>query len=233
MNQAAHLHRLQQLDTRLDQNNARLAEIDALLNEDETVRAARKAAEDARSALEKARQALRSIEFQAQDLQIRIDQANSSLYGGTIRNPKELQDLQKDIESLRRQLSALEDHQITAMVEVEQEEAADASLAQTLARTLSAVSEQKAGLVGEQTRLKKEVERLLIERQAALALIQATSLETYSRIREQRKGIAVAEVDEGTCAVCGAPVRPALSQAARLQPALQYCVSCGRILYAG
>ena len=45
-------------------------------------------------------------EDEAQSQQIKIQQAELSLYGGLVRNPKELQDLQADIASLKETLGS-------------------------------------------------------------------------------------------------------------------------------
>lgn len=232
MNQSAYLYRLQKIDSQLDQVKLRLAEIERLFNEDERVRQAKQSADDAFRVLEKARQALREIEHTVKDQQIKISQAESSLYGGTIRNPKELQDLQKDIVSLKKHLSALEDQQLQTMMDLEEVEANEKATLTAYHQAQADSIQQKAGLTGEREQLLKNQARLDSERGASLSLITAVSLETYQRIREQKKGIAVSAIDEDTCTTCGSEIRPAEIQTARLSN-LTYCSSCGRILYAG
>lgn len=233
MNQAAYLHRLQKLDTQLDQIQARLAEIDRLLSEDERVRAARQAADNARRILEKSRLDARGADHLVKEQQIKIEQTEASLYGGKIHNPKELQDLQKEIESLKRHLATLEDRQLESMIALEEAEKIAQSADTALDQTQAEVVQAKAGLSGERDQLLKNRQRLETERSAALSPIQETNLQIYNRIREQRKGIAVASIEDETCSTCGAPIRPAEAQAARLQSALHFCSSCGRVLFAG
>ncbi len=233
MNQAAYLHRLQKLDTQLDQIQARLAEIDRLLSEDERVRAARQAADNARRILEKSRLDARGADHLVKEQQIKIEQTEASLYGGKIHNPKELQDLQKEIESLKRHLATLEDRQLESMIALEEAEKITQSADTALDQTQAEVVQAKAGLSGERDQLLKNRQRLETERSAALSPIQEANLQVYNRIREQRKGIAVASIEDETCSTCGAPIRPAEAQAARLQSALHFCSSCGRVLFAG
>ena len=54
----------------------------------------------------------------------KLQQAEASLYGGTVRNPKELQDLQAEVASLKKHLITLDADEIAWM---EKLEAADAS----------------------------------------------------------------------------------------------------------
>jgi predicted nucleic acid-binding Zn-ribbon protein len=233
MNQSAYLHRLQRVDSQIDQIEARLAEIERLLSEDERIRNARQEVEDSRRDLEISRQALRAIEHNAHETRIKAEQSEASLYGGSIRNPKELQDLQREIDSLKRHLSALEDEQLQAMLDQEEMEKKYQSAQDKLNRAVAEVTQQKAGLAGERDSLSKKRQSLEAERSAALGPVLPQNLETYIRIREQKKGIAVTAVDEDTCAICGAEVRLGEGQAARMQSNLHFCTSCGRILFAG
>ena len=233
MNQSAYLHRLQRIDSQIDQTENRLAEIERLLSEDERIRQTRLAWDQAKRSLEKARLALRSAESNVQTTRIKTEQSESSLYGGSIRNPKELQDLQREIESLKRHLSSLEDVQLQEMLAQEDAEAAELSAQSAFHRAEAEVAEQKSGLSGEKTALLKNIARLQAERSAALPAILAANLDIYARIRDQKKGTAVSAVEDDTCTVCGAEVRPGESQASRMQANLHYCTSCGRILFAG
>lgn len=233
MNQAAHLYLLQKLDTQLDQIQARVAEIDRLLSEDERIQAARQATDTAHRNLENARLEARNADHLVSDQKVKIEQSEASLYGGKIHNPKELQDLQREIESLKRHLATLEDRQLETMIALEETEQVASTVDGTLEKTQAEVIQAKAGLAGERERLLKTRQRLETERSVALSPILEANLQIYNRIREQRKGIAVACIDDETCSTCGAPIRPAEAQAARLQSALHYCSSCGRVLFAG
>lgn len=233
MNQSAYLHRLQRVDTQIDQTEMRLTEIERLLSEDERIRTAKQTAETAKRELEISRQALRAAEHLVQETRIKIEQTESTLYGGSVRNPKELQDLQREIESLKRHLNVLEDNQLQVMITVESTEIADQDAQRGLLHAQAEVTAQKAGLSGERDTLLKNRARLQAERSAALSPVLPPNLEIYQRIREQKKGIAVTSIEEDTCTTCGAEIRPGEGQSARMQSNLHYCSSCGRILFAG
>lgn len=233
MNQSAYLHRLQRVDTQIDQTETRLTEIERLLSEDERIRKAKHTAEEAKRALEISRQALRAAEHLVQETRIKIEQTESTLYGGSIRNPKELQDLQREIDSLKRHIVVLEDSELQAMITVESAEKTDQDAQSGLLHAQAEVTAQKAGLSGERGTLLKNRARLQAERSATLSPVQPQNLEIYQRIREIKKGIAVTSVEEDTCTTCGAEVRPSEGQSARMQANLHYCTSCGRILFAG
>jgi uncharacterized protein len=233
MNQAFHLHRIQQIDTQIDQAEASLAEIDRLLAADEGVRLAKQAVEVAEKQLHQARQNLKQTEFSVQEQQIKIAQSESTLYSGKVRNPKELQDLQKEIASLKKYLGTLEDHQLEAMLALEDAEIQDQAARQALDQTQASFAEKTSGWRGQRDQLVRNLERLQAERSAALSPIDTQSLNIYNNLRKRKSGIAVAVAREGSCSACGAGIRPSELQEVRAAQTLAFCSTCGRILYAG
>jgi predicted nucleic acid-binding Zn-ribbon protein len=173
------------------------------------------------------------MEHYSSEQQTKIEQAESSLYSGRIQNPKELQDLQKDIGSLKKHLATIEDQELQAMMDLEDAEKQEATAVQAYRQAQAEAIQSKAGLAGEKEQLNKTRQRLEAERAVVLTPIHPQSLEIYNRIREQKKGVAVTALEDDSCALCGATIRPSEGQAARMQANLLYCSSCGRILYAG
>ena len=233
MNQAFHLYRLQQIDSQIAQVDAQIAEIDHHLNSDESVSSAQSTLETIEKQHRKASLALRKIESEVREQNLKIEQNEANLYGGKVRNPKELQDLQKELTSLKKHLAVLEDQQLEAMMVAEdiehQEQAAQAQLTQAQA----AFAEVSAEWLGRRDQLTKTRDRLLAERNPALSLITAQNMQIYDRLRQKKSGIAVTTVRDGSCAVCGAAIRPSEVQAARAAQDFIFCTSCGRILYSG
>lgn len=233
MNQAFQLFRLQQIDSQIDQIDQRVAELDRLLAGDETVQNARRRAEETHRALEKARKALKETEFAVHEQALKIEQTENTLYSGKVRNPKELQDLQKDIASLKKHMGVLEDRQLEAMVAVESAEEDDEQARAQLAQAQASFSEQSAGWRGQRDQLQRTRERLTAERAPALSPITDETRILYDRLRQRKNGVAVTSVTDGSCAVCGATIRPSEVQVARASQDLSYCSTCGRILYTG
>jgi uncharacterized protein len=233
MSQAFHLLQLQKIDTPLGQYNLRLSAIEAELLQNSVLQEALQARDASLAQLEAARKSIRKIEDQVQTLRIKIETSEASLYGGKIRNPKELQDLQMEIASLKRFLSELEDLQLDAMIKVEQSEADAVSAEKGLVAAQAQTTSQTAGLQGERATINTKIERMLIEREAILPQITPDNLATYQRLREQKRGLAVCQVEDGACKGCGSAVRPAEIQAARSPTILVRCSTCGRILYTG
>ena len=53
----------------------------------------------------------------------------------------------------------------------------------------------------------------------------------YENLRKQKRGVAVSLVNDNACEICGTTLTPAQAQATRLSLQIQYCPTCGRILY--
>lgn len=233
MNPAFHLYRLQTIDTQMDQIEASLSEIEKLLSSDAAVNQAQANAQEADNILRQARDHLKQIEFSVHDQQIKIGESEAALYSGRIRNPKELQDLQKEVASLKKHLSALEDQQLEAMIAVEEGESQTQTTQAALNQALASFAGRSAGWQGQKEQLTRTLERLRTERSTALSLIPKDHLQIYEYLRKRKSGIAVTTINDGACSVCGTTIRPSELQAARAAQDLIYCSSCGRILYAG
>ncbi len=233
MNQAFHLARLQKIDLQIDQFNNRIKEIERLLSENSAVKEAEKAVREGESVEKKARQRLTLAENAVEAQRIKIETDEAALYGGKIHNPKELQDLQNDIASIKKYIATLEDEQLEAMLALEEAEKKLKISRKNLEETQGRFISQNADLAGEKTKIIETLRRLAGEREAVVKPITPESMGMYQRLRDQKHGIAIATVEDSACSACGTELRPAEIQAARSPYNIVFCKSCGRILYSG
>jgi uncharacterized protein len=233
MSQPFKLYRLQQIDSQIDQTRARLHETDVALNDSTEVRQAEAAKVEMDHVLYKARQVLRGVEEEVKAVQQKLEQTESTLYGGKVRNPKELQDLQKENAALKRQISALEDHQLEEMMAVEEAENKLRQAAAFLDEIQNKDRVQKTSLTDIKASQVKELERMESERQATASTISGDDLQIYDQIRKQKRGVAVSKVSDNACSSCGSTLTPSQIQAASSPNQLSRCSFCGRILYTG
>ncbi len=167
-----------------------------------------------------------------QSQRIKIEQAENSLYSGTIRNPKELQDLQQDVLSLKKHLVTLEDRLLDAMLEYESAASALDEARAAHAQIEARFAEQSHHLIEEQHTLIHTLERLETERKAAVATIPTSLLEEYHALRNAKRGLAVVIIQDGACSACGTTLTPAQQQIVRSGREITRCPTCGRILFA-
>jgi predicted nucleic acid-binding Zn-ribbon protein len=231
MSQSSNLYRLQQIDSQLDLAQTRLQEIETALRENTALQ---RALEDHRAAEENLKgeqQTLYHAEVAVGDQRIKIEQSESMLYSGKVKNPKELQDLQNEVAALKRHLTVLEDRQLESMLTVEEAESTLKNASIVLDDTRARSSENQSRLRGEQSSLVVQVQRLEIERQAAASAIQPQDIDLYEQLRKQRRGVAITRIADKTCSACGTTLTPALIQSAHSPNQLTRCPSCSRILY--
>lgn len=232
MSAALGLYQLQLVDTQIDQIQARQKTIDETLQNDASLRAAAQAFDFADNQHRDASRLLRLAESEVEKQRIKIEQTEANLYSGNVHNPKELQDLQKEIVSLKKYMETLEERQLEAMLNTDSAQEELEAVKNELEHTQANVKEQNRDLSQENERLIKDLERLESERNAALGNLSDTDVATYDQLRKQRRGIAVARVSDSACDACGAPLTSAQLQNARLTNQLFTCPTCGRILYA-
>ena len=232
MSRASALYRLQELDLQLDQRHTRLSEIDQELHDDALTRAIHQRALEVEAQLKAARVSQRSLEYDIQVQNEKIAEIEVQLYGGGVSNTKELQDLQKDVESRRRRRAGVEEQQFEALMRVE---TAEIELARTLEGLTHAEEEEarhKTHLAEERDRLLAQVAQLESDHEVAAASVPAADRAVYARLRQAKKGHVVALLADGVCAACGVEPASSQMQIVRQGHELTQCPNCERILYA-
>ncbi len=232
MSQTRTLYRLQKLDLELESRRARVREVTAALEDN-------RACQEARVQVTALEDRLRPQETRAADLNLEIKavaeqtkQLNARLYGGTVNNPKELEDIQHKIAERQRRHAALEDALLETLIAVEElQEALNTARAH-----LQEVEEQwtaaQTMLKAELEQLKSEVRRLKADRQQLEQTISPEYLALYQNLRTRKNGYAVAVLEGDSCSICGVGQTTATVQQVRQGLELITCESCGRILIA-
>lgn len=216
----------------MDHTQARLKAIQQMLENDEELRAASDHVKAAENRYKAAERRLKDSEQEVEKQRLKIQQVEASLYGGLVHNPKELQDLQRDVASLKRHLETLEERQLEAMEAAENAESELQEATAGLDRVKADRGEQFRDLTEESAVLNRDLERFSSERHAVVQNMADQMLHVYEQLRKQRRGIAVTTISDSACSACGTTLTASQQQSARSTSQLFYCPSCGRILYA-
>lgn len=233
MSRVSSLYRLQEIDTTLEKSRSRIQEIEEILENDAAVRQSKAALTQAEEALAEARVSRNQAEHTVETQREKIKQTEHKLYSGTVTNPKELEELQMESESLKRYLETLEDRLLEAMLAYEEEEAKhDARQAEYELVTAERGMEHK-NLKQEMEQLDAALQKLSGEREAAEASVDEDDLRRYEKARQKTAGAVVARLQDGSCTACGLAVARSLLQVVSQGNELITCDQCGRILYAG
>jgi len=231
----ARLLALQEKDTRISQLDHRVATLPeaAQLAELETriarVRDERIAAETIADDL-KADQSRADADVEQVRARARHDQ--ELLDSGDINDPKQLQNLQHELESLARRQAELEDVELEIMERVE---GADAAV-RVLSEQLDERTAEREELAGTVRSLLEEigVERgMTVNERAAIAgEVPADLLALYEKIRVDAGGVGAAHLHRGRCEGCRLQLPPNEIESLRATAAEEVvrCEECRRIL---
>jgi uncharacterized protein len=231
MNQSAGLHRLQALDIKIAQYNSQIAHIKTIISNENDLNRIQKELDEEKNSLRHLEQQLKETSFLTSSLRIKAEQSESSLYSGTIKNPKELQDLQSEIKSLKKQIASEEEKELDLMLTVEKQQSVVDEHNNRFNTENALKLGQNEKLIQELSLLQKDMDKIHVEREAAEKSLQQKDLDIYNRIRQHKGGIAVVDVIDNTCSSCGAEISQAEWQKARISAEFIFCQGCGRIIY--
>ncbi|MBI2941435.1 MAG: hypothetical protein HYY04_13460 [Chloroflexi bacterium] len=221
---------LQAVDTALDRARAELEQVLGQLGESAEVAAARPALDQLRRQLTEEQTAALDLELQIQQHTQRIADDEKKLYGGQIRSPKELDDLQRSVEGTKHQRAGAEDRLLAQMERIEQTRAAEATAEVELARLTRAWETSQSELVTRRDALRSQAADLEQQRSQLAAQLGAATLAIYEDLRRNRRGVAVARVERNTCLGCRLALPVSIVNQVRLGRGLTRCPTCGRIL---
>lgn len=228
---AADLYALQEIDSAVEATKASLTAVEEQLGESEELIAGRQAVEEGRDALEDVGKQQRELEWQVDDLRSRLSDVEGKLYGGSVRNPKELGSMQDEANILRGQLRRREDELLDLMVRVEETQAALREAEESLTEVEKRWRQDQEELTSEKGKLEGELAGLEEKRGQQSGLIDARVLALYDNLWERRQGRAVVKVERGMCGGCRISLPMTVLQKARSGMDVVQCVSCERILY--
>ena len=220
---------LQSVDGELAVHHARLSEIAPLLGDDSALRALARRLVSEQSEVDVALPRQQELDSVIGGITERVDAAEARLYSGVVVNPRELQDLQADVNMIKRQRGHEEDALLEVMVELDTARGKRDASAKELESMKASWGAGQRSLTEEQRRLQAETAALERRRADAVARIPPPEVALYERVRRNHVG-PVAQMHNNACNACrvGVPMRTA--QEVRTSSAPVRCPNCGRIL---
>jgi predicted nucleic acid-binding Zn-ribbon protein len=148
-----------------------------------------------------------------------------------VRNEKELQALDHEVETQRETNQRLESEVLTQM-------SAEEARATRIAELTLLVENGAANLLAAEKEIAAQVEDLKIalakqrvDRDQMAQNIEAPLLARYEMIFSRRAGVAVAEAKDGTCNGCRMRLPPQFYNEILRHQQVYFCPNCQRILY--
>lgn len=229
MSQARVLYDLQQIDTEIRAKKQRLGEVLRLQKEPPALVAAREQAAAADAELGQWRARQKDLTLEIGSVTDKATRSEERLYSGVVKNPKELSDLQHEVEALGRRRATLEDEALGVMMAVDERRALSETAAATVERLSTEFETSVASLRAEQQNLALYLNRLMDKRRQQVALAQPNLLQAYEQLLQEKRGLAVAGLRGNKCQGCQVTLSARTIRAAD-EGGLVRCDSCGRIL---
>jgi len=229
MSQVRVLYNLQQLDSEIKEKKQRLGEVLRAQKETTELQAARQWMETAVTNLKSAQAKRQNLNLELESLNSKAKRSEERLYSGNVKNPKELSDLQHEIEALGRRRVALEDEILEAMVLVEDAETEKAAADKSLTAVEARWQQHTAVLQKEQQELALRLHRLMGDREKQAALLSPDSRAQYDTLAKRKGNVAVAGLKGNECQACFMTVSATKVKSAE-RGELVHCGGCGRIL---
>ena len=137
-----------------------------------------------------------------------------------------------EIEYHEAEIRKLEDEMLVEMIDSEALEKQLREAERSLAEERSRTEQEIAAARQRQQQDEGELNTARVRRAEIQGRLAPDVYETYERVARFRKGLAVAEVRNGTCGACHVHLRPQAYAEARTNSQIVVCESCGRILYS-
>lgn len=226
---------VQVLDARADQARHRRASMPEVL-EMEALEASRREVDDQRRdaqiVVDDLDLAQRKADNDVEQVKTRRTRDRDRVDQGLITNPKDLERMQHELESLDRRISVLEDEELEVMEQLEVAQAALGEMVQRIAATDERLAELAAVRAEKTADIDRELAEIEAARGPAVEGMPEDLMALYEKLRRSKNGVGAAEIRQRRCTGCQLGIDNAEINVIRLAPAdlVVRCEECERIL---
>lgn len=162
-------------------------------------------------------------------IQEKISKHKGQLY--EVKTNEQYRAMVKEIEGEETDVRSIEDRILEKMLEAEDIQKHIQEAAARLEGEKSRVAGEIAQLESQRRIYENERGSLGARRNTLMEGLSQPTRSLYERIRNARRGVAVAEVRDGLCTACNVLLRPQVYNEVRGNEMLLTCDNCGRIIY--
>jgi len=174
---------------------------------------------------------LTDLEIAQKGFEDKIKRIDKQLFGGTIVNPREVENLEKEIAALKRQRDASDGKILELWELLPPAKEAAAKIEVKLAEKQKQLADRKKAVLAEKTALEAEFARLTKMRPDATKGISPGLMAKYDSIRQRGAGVGMAEVTKRLgCSGCGTVLAERVVVSLKEDKVIT-CESCHKILY--
>jgi uncharacterized protein len=175
----------------------------------------------------------KKVEDSIKDLTAKIEREEKRLYGGGIQSPKELVGIEQELASLKPRREADETVWLEKTERLEELSRNRAVLDERLQRVRAEAEAARSVYEARAAEIQDRLTGARSRRDEAVKLVSPDILKLYDRLRHEKMGLAVAQLDGSTCGGCHTEL-PAQELAQMPDDGtLARCPHCRRILLSG
>jgi uncharacterized protein len=188
------------------------------------------------SALEGAKLKSKEIEVKRKDLENQVKSLTERIQKyehqklGTKKND-EYQAYDHQIETLKKEIAAVEDRELELMEAAEAQKPVVANAEKEAAATKGSVERQMSDLEAKIKAIEAQQASLLADRAKLTTAVDEDLLDTYQRLFDKKDGLAVAALENEICQGCHVKAQTHIIHAVKAAKEVTTCLNCGRILY--
>jgi predicted nucleic acid-binding Zn-ribbon protein len=224
------LVKLQSIDSGKKRISTMLSKVDEKIRElNVELYTSRSIVEQSENELDGLRKKYRELETELNMNAPRIEKSKEKLRA--VKNNKEYQSLLKEIDEVKKQSSLMEDGMLECLEQIENSEGS-AKQSETEFRSIEERIQQEKQEVSKETKKGKlELETLNGEWDQVAAGVAPQIMNTFDRVREKARGVAIAPAINAVCQACNMNIPPQMFNDLQRFESLTFCPSCQRIIY--
>jgi predicted nucleic acid-binding Zn-ribbon protein len=224
---------VQELDTEIAKRKQALGVLDSGAALEEEISALRSELADLRQQREAAEAENLDLELEGRTLQEKRKRFNDQLYSGKVGNPRQLSDLQGEVEMLGREIRKVEDRMLELMETMESQRTEVASRAARLKEMEERLADTRARYEEASSGLRSEAAEMEAQRKQTAGNVSPVVLKRYEQIRARSGNLGLVKVMGTDCPGCRISLPSETLKHMKVGRSGLTCENCGRLLVWG
>ena len=173
------------------------------------------------------------LQLEISESKDKVASLNERMFGGKLRNEKELKSLQDEITYLEKLHTEKEERLLDLMVRTESCDSLLLLLDGKLEKATAQAQDRQIALETKKRDLEAMISYQRLQRAKITQEIPATLMDSYTQIRNKKGGIAVSQLFRDMCGICRIVIPSSELQQMKRSKEWKKCSGCGRIILAG
>jgi len=224
------LHKLHLIDLAIFEIKKKAAALDPGRTLQSQIAALQETLDQKTAALHALTSEQKDLELRQKSIDEKLKKIDADLYGGKIVNPREVENLEKEVANQKAARAKMDDRLFELMELIPPAEAAVKAAEAPIAEKKKELAEFQKGVLVKKKELEDEYKANVAARPAAEKDVDPAMLARYNAVKQRCGGIGMTDVKKGACAACGMNLPVKLIEAAR-EGRIATCEACHRILY--